>query len=853
MLKQAASLLSYRKKSTCLMVTLIATAAFLMMSIAPLFSAIRNKIFSVYAEQLGIYHGIVFDITEEQKQRLEENPVIARMGIIRNFGNYRLDYTEQTLTVGNFDEEAMALGAISVTQGRLPESSDEIALENHVRYQLPEGTDIGSQIFLLKENGERVGFTICGFVKDYKANWSEQDIVLPGRTDLPSGFLLNGERLQGQEVLDVLLYLHTINKMEAPESTLVNCVSGFHQQGEYLLFNHGLYTNVAMTMLRPIHTYQSIFTLLILLGVGAALYTALFSYLRHYEDVAMKLYSLGATHRAVWARLLLWSVLLGGTGTLLGFGFCSAFSVWAKQNIGYGIELVGRWKEVVVLIAVILLITGVFFFWKIRKLADCSISEQKQQTKIRELNGKIDFSVALAAEHIRKNWKQLIAVSLMIVMLLIIFFCIKHDEEHRGMGYVGEYPFLTAYSKEGSALVFYGDFEFLSKGQTYAIEDVESLRSLPGVLGIQAMHYGSSANLIFPEEVSDYTNWIYQQTTTTGFDRDIALIADAPKNIKSTQEGYGIIVLNQEDQERFQMQYPFIDVEKALRKGAAILFCPDIQIEDGYVTAIGNRTIKAGDTLRFGRLQSEASFLEATENPALITYTEETLIASEVLNQSFYMDWAYGNEEIAYQITIVVSQETAKATEFLSGINNFTVYLEKDISDADYKNVEERFNRIAFSTQGALISRSKEIEAFNDLLHEATRLSYTVVLGVLGTFAGIILVSVIYGNLLQRQRMFGILRATGYRKRYLFQAVWLEMLVYWVVIAILSYPIALYVNHQFSLKIVGPVMQAADLWVLAGKISVFSIGLLLIFTLLAWLITRSVFKKSISSCIRFAE
>lgn len=147
MLKQAASLLSYRKKSTCLMVTLIATAAFLMMSIAPLFSAIRNKIFSVYAEQLGIYHGIVFDITEEQKQRLEENPVIARMGIIRNFGNYRLDYTEQTLTVGNFDEEAMALGAISVTQGRLPESSDEIALENHVRYQLPEGTDIGSQIF----------------------------------------------------------------------------------------------------------------------------------------------------------------------------------------------------------------------------------------------------------------------------------------------------------------------------------------------------------------------------------------------------------------------------------------------------------------------------------------------------------------------------------------------------------------------------------------------------------------------------------------------------------------------------------------------------------------------------------
>lgn len=853
MLKQAVSLLNYRKKSTCLMIALVAAAAFLMMSIAPLFSAIRDKIFSVYAGQLGIYHGIVFDITEAQKRQLEENPVIARMGIIRNFGNYRLEHAEQTLTVGNFDEEAMSLGAISIIQGRLPETSDEIALENHMRYLLPEGTDVGSEIFLLKENGERIGFTICGFVKDYRANWSEQDIVFPGKTDLPNGFLLNGERLQGEEVLGALLYLHTINKMEAPESTLVNCVSGFHQQGEYLLFNHGLYTNVARTMLRPIHIYQSIFTLLILLGVGAALYTALFSYFRPYEDVAVKLYFLGATHRAVWARLLLWSALLGGTGALLGLGFCGAFSVWAKQNIGYGIELAGRWKETAILVAVILLIAGIFFFWKIRKLAGCSISEQKEQAKIREIDGKKDFSVALAAEHICKNWKQLIAVSLLIVMLLTIFFCIKYDETHRGVGYVGEYPSLTAYSKEGTALVYYGDFEFLSKEQVYTIEEVENLRSLPGVLGIRTKHYGNSANLIFPEEASDYTNWIYQQTTTTGFDRDITLIADAPKNIKSTQEGYGIIVLNQEDQERFQMQYPFIDVEKALRKGAAILFCPDIQIEDGYVTAIGNRTIKAGDTLRFGRLQSEASFLEATENPALITYTEETLIASEVLNQSFYMDWAYGNEEIAYQITIVVSQETAKATEFLSGINNFTVYLEKDISDADYKNVEERFNRIAFSTQGALISRSKEIEAFNDLLHEATRLSYTVVLGVLGTFAGIILVSVIYGNLLQRQRMFGILRATGYRKRYLFQAVWLEMLVYWVVIAILSYPIALYVNHQFSLKIVGPVMQAADLWVLAGKISVFSIGLLLIFTLLAWLITRSVFKKSISSCIRFAE
>ena len=123
----------------------------------------------------------------------------------------------------------------------------------------------------------------------------------------------------------------------------------------------------------------------------------------------------------------------------------------------------------------------------------------------------------------------------------------------------------------------------------------------------------------------------------------------------------------------------------------------------------------------------------------------------------------------------------------------------------------------------------------------------------MGVFVGIVLVSVIYGNLLQRQRMFGILRATGYRKRYLFRAVWLEMLAYWAAITMLSYPIALYATYQFSLRVVNPIMQAADLWVLAGKISIFAGGLLLIFTLIAWLISRSVFKKSISSCIRFAE
>ena len=48
-------------------------------------------------------------------------------------------------------------------------------------------------------------------------------------------------------------------------------------------------------------------------------------------------------------------------------------------------------------------------------------------------------------------------------------------------------------------------------------------------------------------------------------------------------------------------------------------------------------------------------------------------------------------------------------------------------------------------------------------------------------------------------------------------------------------------------------MTGANLWYVIGQVGVYAGILLALFTLIAWLITRSVFKKSISSCIRFAE
>ena len=80
-----------------------------------------------------------------------------------------------------------------------------------------------------------------------------------------------------------------------------------------------------------------------------------------------------------------------------------------------------------------------------------------------------------------------------------------------------------------------------------------------------------------------------------------------------------------------------------------------------------------------------------------------------------------------------------------------------------------------------------------------------------------------------------------------------ELLVYWMGMIVLCYGIVLRGCYRFSVNVVGVYMEAAHLWLLAGKIGIILLGVLALFMGIAWLLTNQIWKQSVSEVIRFAE
>ena len=179
--------------------------------------------------------------------------------------------------------------------------------------------------------------------------------------------------------------------------------------------------------------------------------------------------------------------------------------------------------------------------------------------------------------------------------------------------------------------------------------------------------------------------------------------------------------------------------------------------------------------------------------------------------------------------------------------------MDPEISDADYAAVEEAFGRAAYTISGSNNYSSREEEARIQKTQRVVRATFAILAGVLGGFICLSLISTLYGTLLQRQQMFGILRATGFRKGQMFWMIMLELLVYWMLLSLFTYIVSLWGGYQFSVDQVGVYMNPEDLWQMAGQIALICLGMLGIFMLIAGLVTHRIWKQSISTAIRFEE
>lgn len=876
MLKQAWWFVTCRKKQAAFLVCILALVTFLMLSISPMFSALSESTFYTYAEEFGLHHCIYYDLTEAQWETLRGISTVKEAGVITNFGNYALSGTKVRITLGSFDETALTLSKVKLREGRFPKQPGEAAVEAHVLYQLPAGAGLGTKFTVEGADGT-AEYTICGVVEDYRSKWSVPSMIKPGVNDLPAAFVAAGADWMPAPVKSAMVYFHTVTAEEEPfrlEADVYHAQLKGHENGDFLFVdNSNLYQHQQSRMYFS-NWYRKYFVLLALAGAGLILMVALFGYDRNFDAAAYTLYTTGAPRREVRRLFYLIHLLLAALGVAAGMALCGVFVPIARAALGYDFSVFSYLWRAGIPVLLTLGVAAAYDLCVLRRQYGCDFSHRedtrrkKKQEAAEELPLGRRLGLALAARHVEQNWRRLTAAMLVGVVLAVMLFCMQAERAESYGSWVREVPTLSAQAAEQWSCLDYGTYRVNGVYQFFDDDRVRALRDLPGVTELYRS-YEQEVNLQVPRGLGEYWELFFQNNQTPIMGYEASEVPAIPQDVRSTAFGFGFVVLDEVEQEWLQRAYPDLPVESLLSDGQVILFCPPIdQVRelDGNRVQFGSRiseitdgvtrneTVKAGDSLTLSWLDASPYLLdEVKDRTDRIRFCEQELPLSAVVNEGFYMERPYSIDDEPDGLTIVLSEETMRSLPFFQGMFTFRVTMDPGISDAGYAAVEEAFCRAAYAIEGANLYSSREEEALLDKVQRTVRLSYGILAVTLGGFVLISLFSVLYGTLLQRQRMFGILRAAGYRKRQMYGCILTELAVYWLGASLTCLMATLFGVYSFMANVVGVYLNAADLWPQAAKAGLFSAGLAAVLVVLAWVLTEAVWKRSISESIRFAE
>lgn len=193
-------------------------------------------------EQYGEWQMAAYNVDENVSDALKAHASIERTGTMTAFGAV-LDRSGQTVGVlGYVDDDAVALGHISLSEGRLPETANEIALEQSTLVALGYSFDLGQEIrFTTRAYASKDvemehpilitrTYTLVGLLKSYSVVWDsayDGPVSAIVSDELPSDTLLKGEILFMLGSYSNLSDANELNELLGWNSTMVYNFSAY--------------------------------------------------------------------------------------------------------------------------------------------------------------------------------------------------------------------------------------------------------------------------------------------------------------------------------------------------------------------------------------------------------------------------------------------------------------------------------------------------------------------------------------------------------------------------------------------------------------------------------------------------
>ena len=832
----------YHKRTWFTMALFVMLFTITLLCVNMLINSSNKDSMETLLDQYGSYHYLVHGISQEDLDIILEHERLTQYGIITHSGNYSINETDYYVSIGSYDESALELGRISLTEGSFPLSQDEICLEERYRYVFDKILNIGDLI-KLDIDEEQIVFKISGFIKDYSGYWNNLDEIVIGENDYPNVLVAQQVAQKYKTAESIMLYYSGV--MDYKEFSNIQKIIGIYDT-DRIVSNDEVYSSGFMILQEPIKRYTFIFSGLYLLLGTYILYMIQRMHLLSLLQEKDVLYGIGTSRKDFFVlncSITVWPFFIG---LITGTAFYVLFFMLFEKGIYFGYVFSNIIYIYLVIIAYVLSFITVYLLKSIERGSE----KQTKQYKFTS-----NYIIELYSVFTKRKVKRVLALIILIGVILSLFQCIDYDRQYgQFLNYEGKYYFINANSSRGYRSIYVAGMSLNSTSSSYGFSDIvkvkEALSSYDGVY----FNYVISGDkcIEIPETDSEYWNTLKNRSSYLAFVGTPNCIEQkevdsVPDDISFT-DYFGTFTVKDNNIDVFRSLYPEIDIETDLAPGKIVIFCEPVSIGTIELT---EDYLKDGDTIKLASVDYTGTYSEALSDHDTIQFYEEEYVISKVVREYFDYKDEY-TQTGGYGMPIIVwTEETASMNRNLNKIESLSCHIDKTVSDDDYDNIRNIFNRIALSSRNALIAESRFAEDFYKKFYTAIDVSSIVVLILVILSVGYALYSLIYIDMREDRLNTAILRTIGMNRHSYYQIKIMEYVTYVLIGFLLSmilcfaslklfsnsfYPIQMPVLLQYTIVIIGVVFTA-----------------LILVLALAFVSVNSMFKKDIADTIRNKE
>ena len=834
------------------MLSIYALTTVLILTLAPFFNKLIVNVHTDAVSKYGAHEFLVYDLSGEDIQEIVADAEIQSSGTIQNYGQWQVADSTLLFTLGKFDEGALALSHVDVLEGRLPSAENEIALERNTLYRLPEGTGVGSAITVTQNESSHT-YTVVGLLSSYVGIWSSLEVPTPGVNDLPH--MLVYAQPEGANSNNIFLYTTNTENFYTPPSSIRQREVAFQQNANLSL--------VYLTQVRPLRIFHDVFYVTILIGCAIGLYAITFLYIDRYQKSYSTMQTLGATNGFMARTYLLQQLclLLAGIAT----GFVLSVVVLLAAGLATLATMFGAFGQVgfirlLICIAIMFAVVIYSFYKRMytkpvkpKKPVYLPIFPRRRKRGPAQLKIGRFMSFSLAMYNFKKNFKKIVPVILLIVLLfsVISFTQVYFSNMLEGYTLYEDMPLDFRIGTTSEAMHEFNLFDLEITSDNYLpTKDVLSVYDLPGVSYVETRYATGQGRLLVPSTKEYF--WTRLQMQGSNYETEIENLPSKEDYIIIEESlFYKFVVLTDSTKQAIQAAYPNIDFD-GLKEDEMIAFLPEIPYGKEYV--IKNKTtLHKGDLVRFGRIATDSPIEEAIRDLSLIRYEEFPFTVKEIVPEQLNLQNAKIDIE-NNQIIFVLSEEAVLHSPYFKGVKSVDIYLDETISEEDYAAIDDYLHKLSATTNNIEVYSYREEQAQNAKFKQGIRLSMYFIVIILGVFTIISLFSILYMALLQRKRSYATFRALGMEKGYIYRSLLMEVFAYLSISMLLSLLLYLALIQPIFKELLSLILDTQDFLVMLGTYGVALIIASITGVIITNILTRSLYKgESIISAIRVDE